>query len=79
MSAVCPACGKDATEHAGRGQQGFPQPRPHAWKVAGDVDTRTSLWRCLSCGVTVRVPVGARGETLRGYLRPAGECPGLRD
>jgi len=79
MACVCPACGGTAAEHEARGQQSLERCQPHEWRVAGAVDVATMLHRCLQCGVTVRVPVGARGETLRAYWRSAGECPGMRE
>lgn len=80
--ASCPACGGSAAEHAARGQQAMPQPRPHEWQPAGDINDLDrgwlTIWRCRACGATCEVPSGTTGDTLRAYQRSAGDCPGVR-
>jgi hypothetical protein len=83
--ASCPACGGTAAEHAARGQLGLgAETRPHEWVVAGPKLRDGSngwdmVYRCRACGVTVSVPEGTTGDTLRAWQRGKGPCEGVRE
>jgi hypothetical protein len=80
---VCPGCGRNSHWHATHSHQEALRFMPHEWRPVRDDYTQPespeTIYRCVQCGTTLRVPVGARGETLRAYWRAAGECPGMRE
>jgi hypothetical protein len=80
---VYPACGKTASEHHAANQRALPgQPVPHEWVTAGDVLLAgvglLTSYRCRACGVSLSVPAGTTGETLRAHQQGKGSCAGLR-